>query len=393
MKKVSGIVTEFNPFHNGHRYLLQSAKEKSDAVICVMSGSFVQRGEPALLSKSIRAKAALLNGADMVIELPSPYSVATAQNFALAGVSLLKSTTLVNALVFGSESANTDLLQKAADWEQMPDIKSKLDKHLSKGNTFAKSRELAVREISDDVADVFTNPNDILATEYISAANKLQLETDFIPILRVGASHDSDAASDIYSSASKIRQIFDSANFENFVPQNCLEIYNGALLKGNYTSYERFDISAGAVLRNLNREVFTALPDLSEGLDNALYKASCTASSFTDAAEKAKSKRYTLARIRRLLCLALLQIDKKTATALPPYVRVLGISGNGEELLREMVKNCALPVITKPSDFDSLNQQVQNVRLAEARAADFAAYCRKTPTETSGDYTDKFIRI
>ncbi len=207
------VICEFNPFHNGHRFLLGKAKELTgEPVLAVMSGSFTQRGEVALCSKFERAEAALKSGADLVAELPAVYAVSCAERFARGGVNISKMFGCVNYLAFGCEDDDIDLLKTAAFAGENPEVNAIIAEQMNSGSYYPKAYEYAVRQVcGGEVADVLTKPNNILAVEYIRALRGTDIKP--LPIKRVGAEHDSDGADGIYASASYIRKLLRSGGW------------------------------------------------------------------------------------------------------------------------------------------------------------------------------------
>ncbi|MGN0547320.1 MAG: nucleotidyltransferase family protein, partial [Acutalibacteraceae bacterium] len=202
----AGIIAEYNPFHNGHAYLIQKAREAgADCIVAVMSGNFVQRGEPALFSHPIRTRAALMNGVDLVLQLPVIYALSGAQSFAQAGVSVLEALGCVDSLVFGSECGSTEQITQAAVELSGEEIKPLISEELSKGISFASARENALRRISPESADIIRKPNNILGVEYISAIRRIGGGMKAVTFARTGAGHDSSEACGYSASASMIR--------------------------------------------------------------------------------------------------------------------------------------------------------------------------------------------
>ncbi|MCH5170113.1 MAG: nucleotidyltransferase family protein, partial [Oscillospiraceae bacterium] len=270
---VIGIICEFNPFHNGHKYLIDSVKKDGDTVVCVMSGNFVQRGEPAIADKRTRAKMALLCGADLVIELPVAFSMARAQTFARGGVKLLDSLGVVDTLVFGSERGNVEMLEKTAQAIESEQVNNEIIADLKTGETYAYAREKAVRKIfGSNFADVLHNPNDILAVEYISALNFLHSKIEPKAVLRKSVSHDSEETEGVFASASLIREkIKNGEKYEEFMPKDALEILEKAINDGNAPAvYSKLDIAILAFLRKAKSEDFSDVPDVSEGIENRI---------------------------------------------------------------------------------------------------------------------------
>lgn len=339
-----GIVAEFNPFHNGHKYLIAEAKRRSgsDAAVAVMSGEWVQRGGIAITDKWTRAKQALLNGIDLVLELPVIYSMNTAQKFAYGAIGTLTATGVIDTLAFGSESGKTNALLKAAELlvNEPPEISDKIKNLCGTGMTYAAARALAYSGTINNV--ILSSPNDILAIEYIRAMEEFNSDFDICVIKRKGAAHDSDKHSDGIASASEIRsKIYENHNVSDFLPCSDFPVY----------SPSRLDTALIAKLRCCGAEYLREINDVSEGIENRFIKAVAECDTADELCMAVKSKRYTLSRIRRIAWSALLGITKEKAFAPPSYIRVLGMNNKGMTLLKQMKTKAALPVITKPADY------------------------------------------
>ena len=299
---VIGIICEFNPFHNGHKYLIDSVKKDGDTVVCVMSGNFVQRGESAITDKRIRAKSALLCGADLVIEMPVAFAVSGAQTFARGGVKLLDSLGCVDTIAFGSECGNTEKLTKAAEAIENKEVHDKIFSLMQTGITFAAARESAVREIfGDETADILHNPNDILAVEYISALKILHSKIKPLAVLRKSVTHDSAEADGAFASASLIRdKIKSGESFEKYMPNKAYTLLKKAINdKVAPSDYGKLDIAVLAFLRKAEPKDFIGVPDVSEGIENRILASSRHANSLAEVFDGAKTKRYTHARDRK----------------------------------------------------------------------------------------------
>lgn len=337
-----GIIAEFNPFHNGHKYLIEQAKQRyNEPVVVIMSGSFVQRGDIAVTDKWTRAKAALENGADLVLELPVTFSMNTAQKFAYGAVYSLSSTGIIDKLAFGSESGNLSELTKTALLiaNETPEISEKIKSYMDSGMNYPTARAKAY---GDDLG-VLSSPNDILAVEYIRAANDCKTDFKFLPITRIGVEHDSKDITDSVASASEIRR----------------RIYSGEIIDGLLPPAENFPIYDSSVLnsaiiaklRMSDTEYLKNINDVSEGLENRIKKASHECDNIEDLCMAVKSKRYTLSRIRRIVWSSMLGLTKELCSLKPDYLRVLGMNSIGKSLLKEMKQTASLPVITKAADF------------------------------------------
>ena len=240
--KICGVIAEFNPFHNGHDHLINTIKSDNDSVVvAVMSGNFVQRGEPAIISKFARAKAAILSGVDLVLELPLPYSISTAMYFANGGIDILKSLGVVDTLCFGSESGNIAPLTAVASRLNNPEFKSFLKEELSSGITFAAARQKAFEKFSPNVeSSILENPNDTLAIEYILAAERLGLKVDYKVVKRFGAAHDSHIKTDNICSASELRKTPSLLDLkEPYMPKASYDIFAEEILTDHGTSHRQ----------------------------------------------------------------------------------------------------------------------------------------------------------
>ena len=327
-----GIICEFNPFHNGHKYLIQKAKSHTnEPVIAVMSTSFTQRGEVAVTDKFARAKSALLGGADLVIELPVAYAVANAEVFAKSGVKLLSSFSDLSSLAFGCETDNIGLLKKAVSAHRDTAVQALVAEKMQGGSYYPKALETAVREIyGNDTADILSTPNNVLAVEYLKALPESIIP---LPIQRKSVSHDSAVTANGFASASYIReQLKNGGDISEFVPyEPCTLAFP-----------ENLEPAMLYKLRSMSADDIKNLPDVTEGLENRIFSAVREYNSVNEILFAVKSKRYTLARLRRILVSALLGITKEIQGITPCYARVLGFTDEGAKAL----KSCNLPVIT-----------------------------------------------
>ena len=313
---VTGIICELNPFHSGHKYLFETVKQsENDAVVCCMSGNFVQRGAFAVYDKFTRAKTALENGADLVIELPAAYSTLSAEGFCRAGVELLEATGIVDRLAFGAENDNIDALKEIAEKLLDKDTQKRITEEMKSGISFAAARS---RALDTDLLDY---PNNILAVEYLKAT-----KLPCVAVKRIGKGHDTD---DEEYSSSAIRSKLSGDEISSM--QNC-------------------EIAVLSKLRTMTAQDFLKITDVSEGLENRIVEAVRNAATLEELYDLIKSKRYAHSRIRRIILRAYLGIYN--APKEPPYIRILGFNAKGRELLSEMKKRAEKPIITKLSDCD-----------------------------------------
>lgn len=373
--KTYGIVAEFNPFHKGHEYLIKEGrKDGAEGIVCVMSGNFVQRGEPAVCSKWRRAEMALSCGADLVLELPVMWAVASAERFASGAVSLLDGTGCVDKILFGCEESCADELFSAASLCLSDEYSEALKDCLSQGLSFPAAREKAILSVAGERnARVLKTPNNILGVEYCKAILNLGSNLGALCINRKGAAHDSAGTDDEISSASAIRNLLasDAGEAAKFMPEKAFEILMEARgEKRLLTDFSKLDLSLTAMLRRARAEELALLPDVSEGLQYKLKEAAGKGVSLGEIADLAKSKRYTHSRLRRVLLLFYLGIYREDLVKTPPYIRVLGFSGRGREILANMKKTASLPVIMRYNDIGKLSDPCKKVFDAESRSVD-----------------------
>lgn len=387
--KVAGIIAEYNPFHNGHALLAYKAREAGAThVVAVMSGNFVQRGEPALMHHTVRTKAALECGIDLVLQLPSVYAVSSAQSFARAGVEILDGTGIVDWLVFGSECGNTDKITETAELIYSDKIKPYISDELDKGITFAAARENALRKISPECADIIQSPNNILGVEYAAALKRINSKITPLTFARVGAEHDSTQSNGDIASASLVREFIKGRReFADFVPDKAEAIYRNA-------SISDIKLVENAILYKLKTTTAEALslaPDVSEGIENRIINAAKEAKTLEELYTLAKTKRYTHARIRRIIINHFLCVTAEDAAISAPYIRVTGFNGKGAELIRMLKKTAKLPVITKASDVAGAGGNAQKIFSLECTASEIFSLCLPENAECPAEKSVKPI--
>ena len=389
-----GIVAEFNPFHNGHKFLIDSVKGEGDTVTVVMSESFVQRGECACVSPYARTQMALKCGADLVLSLPVPYATASAERFALGGISVLGGLGCVDTLAFGSESGNAEKLKKCADILISDDFSDILEKHLADGVSFPVARQKAVEEISgSEFSEILSSPNNILGVEYIKAINKLGLNIGVKPITRIGVDHDSKTSNGEFCSASAIRENLIAGKFiGKYLPEDAREIMVEEIENNKAPATIRnLETAIIYKLRSMTVEDFKGLPDVSEGLEYRLFDAVKNSSYLEEILEKVKTKRYTHSRIRRIIICAFLGIKKSDVSAPVPFIRVLGFNENGAKLLKKAKETATLPIITKASEVFVLGETAKRVFELECFARDMLSLALPVRDEFGKEMTDKLI--
>lgn len=372
---ICGIVAEYNPFHAGHAYHIEQTRlqlGEETAIVCAMSGNFVQRGEVAILSKNARAAAAVGGGADLVLELPLPWAISSAERFARGAVELLAATGVVTHLSFGSESGDIAALGEAEALLRRPEFGELLTAELSSGVSFAAARQAAAEKLAGDCAGMFSAPNNILAIEYLKAIVAGNLPLQPVTVARAGAGHDS-ADADAMPSASYLRaRLAAGEGIEAILPEASADMLRCECAAGRAPVLaEHLETAMLSRLRMLPKSAFSSLPDAGEGLDNRLYKAVHSECSVQGILEAAKSKRYAMSRLRRMLIAAVLGVTAADSEGAPPYLRILAANERGLAVLREMRGCSTLPVITKPAEIHALDARARHIFDLETAATDF----------------------
>lgn len=379
-----GIIAEYNPFHSGHRHHIQSIRRTfgaDSAVVCAMSGNWVQRGQPALADKWTRARLALAQGADLILELPTLWAAASAESFARGGVGLLAATGVVEVLSFGSEAGDLAPLQQAAHCLHSPAWRTELRRGLDKGRSFPAARQAAAAALLGPGADCLGQPNNNLGVEYLLAIRALGAKLTPHTILREGAGHDQPTGDAAHASASFLRERL-LAGTEDLSPY--LSHHEQKLLRADPADFSYCPRAVLARLRTMSETDFARLPDCGEGLSNRLYAAVQTADSLEALYRLVQTKRYPLARVRRLVLWAFLGLTAADRPAAPPYLRVLGFTHRGQALLRAMKTTAALPVLVKPAHAAKLPAHAQRLFALEARCTALYDLCRRDFGKTKG---------
>ena len=362
---ITGIITEYNPFHNGHKFHLEESKKqtKSDGTICIMSGNFVQRGGPAIIDKWKRTEMALNNGVDLIIELPTFYAVSSAEFFAKGAVSILNSLNIVNNLFFGSEIGDAKALSEIAKTLISEDerFQNILKENLSLGLTFAKAREKSLIEYlnSSEINNIITSSNNILGIEYIKAILKLNSSINPVALKREGSNYNDKSLSQTFSSATSIREVLkNTSNIEdlkNIIPLESYEVFSKLQEQDYRFTFEEEMFKYIKYKIQTNCVNFNNLYEVTEGLDNKIIKEISSSNSLHEFILKIKSKRYTYSKISRILTHIYLGLDnddfKDIANENNLYVRVLGFNKTGRKILSLIKANSSIPLITKVPRF------------------------------------------
>lgn len=382
--RIAAIICEYNPFHYGHKLLIDKTREAGAThIIAVMSGNFVQRGDAAIFDKFTRARTALENGADLVLEIPERVSLTSAEGFARGAVNIISALGCVDMLAFGSESGEISALREASgaiDYCLHTDL---FGDRIKRGKSYPAALQDALREYyTEDVAELLASPNNTLAVEYISALDNIGSSIEPFTVQREGAPHDSDSESSELASATLIRKkILAGESYSSFAPEVSAPAANLTLL----------DRAILAKLRTMPPYDFEEIFDCANGLGSRLYKAVKSAKSLPELYFLTKTKRYTLARIRRAVLCGFLGISRDFALEKPAYIRILGMNPRGKEILS--AASCELPIDT------SLKALAQSSKAA-ARQAAFTSRCTdiwhltlEDPKPCGTDYTTAPIII
>ena len=363
--KIIGIIAEYNPFHDGHLYHLQEAKKRTaaDGVICVLSGNFLQRGDPALVNKWARAKMALQNGIDLVFELPALYATHSAYWFARGGIETLAQTGIVTHLAFGVETTNPNILQEIAAFlaDEPPAYQQRLKQLLQTGLSFPQARVEALPPELARHAELLQGPNNILALNYLQVIREQNFFIEPVIIKRHGSKYkEMILHTNIFPSATAIRNHL-TKNSGRFLealheltahlPQTSLNILTEEYHRGRAPlTFEQLASPLMTLLRRASSKELQQIVDITEGLENRIIKTALQSNSLQEFLSRLKTKRYTYTRLQRFLIHLLLNYTNEHAKSLqdgPPYLRLLGFTPHGQSLLKEIKKKSPLPLITK----------------------------------------------
>lgn len=371
--KVTGIVAEYNPFHKGHEDMINRCRSGGAThVVAVMSGNFVQRGSVAIMDKRSRAAAALQGGADLVVELPVPWAVATAERFAYGGVSVLNALGCVDLLQFGAECTDRQQFLTVEQALRNPATDARIKEELEGGISYPVARANAVEALLGAEQAAFLNgPNNILGLEYVKSLQKLQSKMDFCPVPRSGSEHDALKITGEFASASALRIRLERGDKSayDYMPDASVKLFEEQKRVGRAPVVQ--DESERAILsrlRMLSARDIAAAPDVSEGLENRIYNAIQSATSLEELYDIIKTKRYTHSRIRRIITALYLGLTADVNQLEVPYIRVLGFNERGRELLKVAKETATLPIVTKVAQFNTLSPEARQVFDYECRA-------------------------
>lgn len=415
--KIVGLITEYNPFHNGHLYHLNESKKitNSEYSVAVMSGNFLQRGEPALVDKWTRAKMAIDNGVDLVIELPVIYACQSAEFFSFGAIKILDSLGIIDSVCFGSELGDIEKLDYIAEIlnNEPDDYKEKLKLNLSLGYSYPKAREHALTDYikqSDSldlpvVSSIVSNPNNILSIEYLKSIKKIGSKIKPFTLKRKQSHYHDKNLTGVISSASAIREhLIKNPILDNI--KHTLPSFTYKYLESFYNEHKGFNTLDNFsqvllyLLRNITSESLRHIVDVNEGLDNRIVECSNKYSHIEEIIDCISTKRYTITRLKRILVHLLINLNKNVIKSLhsygPQYIRILGLNTKGVEILNQAKRTSTLPLINKFADYTKIDNEILHQMIEiDKRATDiYSLGLKEGKMKANLDYiTSPYIKL
>lgn len=396
--KTYGIICEYNPFHNGHIHQIEETrKHGATHIVAIMSGNYVQRGDVAMIDKFARAKVAVNNGVDLVIEMPVVYSLSSANFFARAGVMMLGALGCVDGISFGSECGDIAVLKNAATASLNVTKPEKIKPYLEQGMSFPQAvQQLVGIEYGPMISSVFDSPNNILAVEYLKALKTLNIDMETFTIQRKGAAHDSNAVVDGIASGSLLRQMIeDGEDISAYVPKDMADLVAEYDDKEMLAYFDNLERELLYVLRTSIPPMIAECADVDPGLANLIFASAIKSTSIDDFLEAVDTKRYTTAKIRRILLNMYLGIKASDLMIMPPYGRVLALNQRGTEILKAAGEKAegnkyAIPFGTSLKDIVELQKPPIN-RFADIsnRATNLYSLASRTIRPCAEEFTAK----
>jgi predicted nucleotidyltransferase len=383
---ILGLIVEYNPFHNGHLYHLQKSKEitNSNYTVAVMSGNFLQRGEPALFDKYTRAKMAVKNGVDLVIELPTLFASQSAEIFAYGAINILNSLNCINSICFGSEEGDVNILKTISNIlaNEPLEFKAYLKNYLDEGNLYPNARSLALFDYiyknnlidisKEKLFDVLNSSNNILGIEYIKSLIKLDSNITPYTITRIASDYNSTKISSNICSATAIRKALSKNNdislIKNVVSKFTYDIIDEKIFSEFNPVFDEnyFEILSNIILRDSDK--LNTYFEVNEGIENKIYQNVFNATSLNDLATKVKSKRYTHTKIKRTLNNILLGISKEDMLKVKniktmPYIRILAFNDKGRKIIKTIKNNSQINIINKFSNVSFIDDEISKIMI------------------------------
>jgi len=410
MARVLGIIAEYNPFHNGHLYQIEEAKKQTGAeyVVAIISGNFAQRGNTSLVNKWVKTEMALRNGVDIVIELPTVYSISSAENFAEGAIKILDSLKIVDTLCFGTETADFAALNNIANvlYNEPKEYVSILNHELGKGVSYPKARENALMMYLNDIkryANILSGSNNILAIEYLKALKKLKSDMRPMSIQRKKVYYNDEKIIDEFASSTAIRKLVARQQYDELrkvMPTSSYMLLKEEVKRGNIViDIVKFEKEILYNLRKMSIKEIGELQDVTEGLEYTIKNAANSCNNIIDLINIIKSKRYTQTRIQRILLYALLGITKKdvqNSKKIIPYTRVLGFNKKGREMLSDICNiNRKINIITSVKKFEdvNINKNLKEMLEKDIFATNVYTLGYEYNSYANLDYTSKLIII
>lgn len=410
MATVLGIIAEYNPFHNGHLYQIEEAKKQTGAeyVVAIITGNFTQRGNTSLVNKWTKAQMAIENGVDIVLELPTVYSISSAENFAEGAIKVLDSLKIVDTLCFGTETSDFAALNNIANvlYNEPKQYCSILNHELGKGISYPKARENALMMYLNDIkryASILSGSNNILAIEYLKALKRLKSDIKPYPIERKKVYYNDERIIDEFASATAIRKLVAREQYDDLrkvVPRNSYRLLKEEIRKGSYVlDLIKFEKEILYELRKMSVKEIAEIPDVSEGLEYAIKEAANSCNSLIELVNIIKSKRYTQTRIQRILLYILLGITKKdmqNSKKVTPYARVLGFNSRGRQMLSDICTiNPKIQMVTSVKKFEdqNTNKILKEMLEKDIFATNIYTLGYEDDSWANLDYTNKLIII
>ncbi len=377
-----GIICEFNPLHNGHKRLIDTARASCDGyIVCVMSGNAVQRGELAICDKYVRAEAAVKVGADLVVELPYPWCASGAECFSNAAVKILSH--FCNNIIFGSEHGDIDFLKNAAECASRIDFRDEFKERLNNGEGSAQAYFSMLSERGYENI----SSNDILGIEYIRAASNTDIS--FYTIKREGDDYNAASLNDgiIYPSATALRSEWQNGiiNTQKHIPAEAFDVFNEAIKLGQIVDYKAISKAIVMFFRLANPKDLYDIAEADEGIINRICMAAKESVSYEEMFEALRTKRYTDAKLRRVILFCLTGVSKNMLKSTPQYTTLLGASENGRKLLSSIRKDNSFNIVTKPADAPKESEQF----CIGQRLDDIFTLAQKNAQPTSDSYRKK----
>lgn len=390
--KITGIICEYNPFHNGHLYHMnQTRKNGATHIVAVMSGNYVQRGDIAVLDKFTRAKLAVRGGADLVIEIPSVYALSSAEFYARGAVSILDSLGCVDEISFGSEAGSVEDLKKASEIAEECSSSPELEEYLRNGMSYPNAINTMVYEkygkkAGNRIGEILASPNNVLAVEYLKALRRFGSDIQPVTVQRKSVAHDSMVALNGIASASFIRKcIQEKIDFSDFVPDYVYSAYVRAVSEKRRADIKNLERIILYKLRTITPEQLRSVPDVGQGLEYRIIE-NAVLTNLDEIFMNIKTRRYTMARIKRIFLNMLIGIEKRDLDILPPYGRILAVTERGRDILSKAKETGKIPFGTSLAKLGKSSEDAQRFSQIEGRASDIYALAQDKTGRGQSDF-------